>query len=240
VYDNTTYTSGKPQEFDIGISLSPLSILTAAGFAMVIFSTFLDFTPVVAQSWRAGGVGLPVMLSCMVGCILALRKNYFSAFFIGIFAAFFLTHEIIIIYDSKALELGQELKPDGWFRSVIMVYQDALQTGFGAFWGMIGTILASVGPLIGIAAEVRRKNLEAGYLSKKQEQHDVAFQSAEDWGGAEEIAAENQPETVTAKAKNQPEESTEWADQFFNEDEPESDDTDDSDDADDSDDTKQV
>lgn len=223
MYDNTTYTSGKPREFDIGISLSPLSIFAAAGFALVIFSTFLDFTPINAQSWRAGGVGLPVMLSCMVGCILALRKNYFSAFFIGIFAAFFLTHEIIIIYDSKAIELGQELKPDGWFRSVIMVYQDALQTGFGAFWGMIGAILASVVPLIGMAAEVRRKNLEAGSLSKKDAQRDVAFQSDEAWDGTEQISAENQPE-----------ESPEWADQFFNEDESESDDTDDSDD------TKQV
>lgn len=234
MYDNTTYTSGKPREFDIGISLSPLSILTAAGFALVIFSTFLDFTPINAQSWRAGGVGLPVMLSCMVGCVLALRKNYFSAFFIGIFAAFFLTHEIIIIYDSKAIELGQELKPDGWFRSVIVVYQDALQTGFGAFWGMIGAMLASIVPLIGMAAEVRRKNLEAGSMSKKDSQRDAAFQSAENWAGAEQISANDQPEEVAAKAGQRPEESTEWADQFFDEDESEPDDTEDSDD------TKQV
>jgi len=198
VHENTIETSGRPREFDLGISLSPLSILTAVGFALVIFSTFLDFTPISGQSWRAGGVGLPVMLSCMVGCILALRKSYFSAFFIGIFAAFFLTHEIIIVYDSKAIELGQELKPDGWFRSVIMVYQDAFQIGYGAFWGLIGTILASATPLIGIAAEVRRKNLEAGSLSKKP---------AED----NNTDAESQPDAT----------AEEWAEQFFAEDDSE-------------------
>ncbi|PKL43374.1 MAG: hypothetical protein CVV41_09955 [Candidatus Riflebacteria bacterium HGW-Riflebacteria-1] len=209
MYDNTQFSKGNSGVFDPGFSIDPISVLTASGFALVIFSTFLDFTPVVAQSWRAGGVGLPVMLSCMAGFIFALRKNYFTAFFIGIFAAFFLTHEVIIIYDNKAIELGQELMPDGWFRSVIMVYQDALQTGFGAFWGMIGTILASVFPLIGMAAEVRRKNLEAGYLSKKDAQRDE-----------KELFDESEPEDGET-------EETEWADQFFNEDESKSADRDD-------------
>ena len=200
---NTVEHAGRPNEIDLGISLSPLGIITAIGFATVILSTFLNFTPISEVTWRAGGVGFPVMLSCMAGCILALRKSYFSAFFIGIFAAFFLTHEIIIVYDTHAIEIGQELKPDGWFRSVIMVYQDALRPGFGALWAMIGVLLASVTPLIGMAAEVRRKNLEAAKQSEE---------ASSDFAGP---SVEAGPDT----------EDVEWAEQFFSgEDEGEGDD----------------
>lgn len=149
------------RSFTEGFAPSVTGVIIAAGFILVIFSTFLDFTPVCLRSWRAGGVGLPVMLSCLAGTVLALRRSFFSSFFIGIFAAFFLTHEIIVIYDNRAVELALELKPDGWFRSVIQVYLDALQPGYGAFWGLIGATIASIVPLIGLAIEVRQKNLEA-------------------------------------------------------------------------------
>ncbi|MBU1106809.1 MAG: hypothetical protein KKB51_09100, partial [Candidatus Riflebacteria bacterium] len=185
-------------------------IITAIRFALVIFSTFLNFTPISEHSWRAGGVGFPVMLSCIAGCLLAMRKNYFPAFFIGIFAAFFLTHEITIVYDTHAIEIGQELKPDGWFRSVIMVYQDALRPGFGAFWGMIGVILASVTPLIGMGTEVRRKNLEAARLSEKASEDNCPTLS----DFFEEEPAETRPD----------EEATEWAEQFFSDEKSDSED----------------
>ncbi|PKL48934.1 MAG: hypothetical protein CVV42_08035 [Candidatus Riflebacteria bacterium HGW-Riflebacteria-2] len=160
-----------------GIAPVALSLVVATGFALIVFSTFLDFTPVCLKSWRAGGVGLPVMLSCMLGTVLALRRNYFTAFFIGIFAAFFLTHEIVVIYDNRAVELGKELTSDGWFRSVIQVYLDALQPGYGAFWGFIGATLASIVPLFGMAFEARQKNLEAAHYSSRQSQ---AYGTAED------------------------------------------------------------
>ncbi len=159
-----------PREFAFGFTPGFIGLAVAAGFALIVFSTFLDFTPVCQRSWRTGGVGLPVMLSCLAGVILALRKNYFTSFFIGIFAAFFLTHEIVVIYDNRAVELGLELKPDGWFRSVIQVYLDALQPGYGAFWGFIGSTLASLVPLVGMALEVRQKNLAAAEASVMQAQ----------------------------------------------------------------------
>ncbi len=176
-----------------GFALTLPGLIIAAGFVLIVFSTFLDFTPICQRSWRAGGVGLPVMLSCMIGTVLALRRSYFSAFFIGIFAAFFLTHEIVIIYDNHAVELGQELKPDGWFRSVIQVYFDALQPGYGAFWGFIGATIASLGPLVGLALEVRRKNLEAAEASSiiRQTQEGLADDSVADYDSAEEDYAED-------------------------------------------------
>jgi len=157
-----------PHKSETGFKPDIPGLIIALGLILIVFSTFMDFTPVCQRSWRAGGVGLPVMLSCMVGVVLALRKNYFSVFFISIFAAFFLTHEIIIIYDARAVELGQELRPDGWFRSVIQVYMDALQPGYGALWGVIGAATASLASLIGLAVEVIRKNLEAADYSTSQ------------------------------------------------------------------------
>jgi len=168
------------KEFTDGFALSIPGVIIAAGFALIIFSTFLDFTPVCLRSWRAGGVGLPVMLFSMAGIVLALRRNFFTTFFIGVFAAFFLTHEIIIIYDNRAVELAQELKPDGWFRSVIQVYLDALQPRYGAFWGVIGGTITTLVPLIGIAFEVRQKNLEATYMAERTAQFENTEYSEED------------------------------------------------------------
>jgi len=174
-YSKEYNSTGK--EFNLGFDITIPGLIIAFGFALIIFSTFLDFTPICQRSWRAGGVGLPVMLFSMLGIIFALRKNYFTAFFIGIFAAFFLTHEIIIIYDNRAVELGQELKPDGWFRSVIQVYQDALRPAYGALWGMIGASLASLFPLIGMVIEVHRKNIETAYFAEREQQRNETFAS---------------------------------------------------------------
>ncbi len=187
------------RSFTEGFAPSVTGVIISAGFILVVFSTFLDFTPVCLRSWRAGGVGLPVMLSCLAGTVLALRRSFFSSFFIGIFAAFFLTHEIIVIYDNRAVELALELKPDGWFRSVIQVYLDALQPGYGAFWGLIGATIASIVPLIGLAIEVRQKNLEAAYTSQRTAQ----FESTQDgYEDSEENPEEDTEEDYDAASED--------------------------------------
>lgn len=141
-------------------------VVAIAGFLTVVASTFLNFTPVVAQTWRAGGIGLPVMLSCFAGAIFMLFRNYFAGFFVAVFSGFFLTHEIIIIYDNKAVELGRELGPDGWFRLVFDVYRDAFAFNTGAFWALVGVLLAMTGVCIGWVLNIIRMNNEAVQLSQ--------------------------------------------------------------------------
>lgn len=148
--------------FEVSSFPGPLELVAVLGFMMVGASTFLDFTPVIAQNWRASGVGLPVLIACLAGALVMLRKNHFAGFFIAMFAAFFLTHEIIIVYDNKAVELGRELGPDGWFRPVVMIYRDAFSFKTGAFWALAGTLLSLSGICIGWFQEVRRANKAAG------------------------------------------------------------------------------
>lgn len=140
-------------------------VVAAAGFLTVVASTFLNFTPVVAQTWRAGGIGLPVMLACVAGAVFMLFRNYFAGFFIAVFSGFFLTHEIIIIYDNKAVELGRELGSDGWFRLVFDVYRDAFAFNTGAFWALVGVLLAMTGVCVGWVLNIVRLNNEAVQLS---------------------------------------------------------------------------
>lgn len=166
---NAYQTNTETDTCDSVGNLGGLEFLSILGFIIVGASTFLNFTPVVAQNWRASGVGLPVMISCLVGAGLMLRKNYFAGFFIAIFAAFFLTHEIIIVYDNKAVELGQELGVNGWFRPVLMVYQDAFTFQTGAFWALTGIIIALTSICIGWILEIRRANKAAGQHTYKQE-----------------------------------------------------------------------
>ena len=140
-------------------------VVAIAGFLTVVASTFLNFTPVVAQNWRVAGIGLPVMLSCIAGAVFMLFRHYFAGFFIAVFSGFFLTHEIIIIYDNKAVELGRELGPDGWFRLVFDVYRDAFTFNTGAFWALTGVLLAMTGVCAGWVLNIVRMNNEAVQLS---------------------------------------------------------------------------
>ena len=146
------------QSTTTGDSMSVLpgffAITAIIGFAIIGFSTSMDFTPAVAANWRSAGVGLPVMIACIFGAVLMLRRDFFSGFFIAIFAGFFLTHEIIIIYDNKAVELGQELGVNGWFRPVMDVYRDAFSFNTGAFWALIGILLALASVVAGGVFEV--------------------------------------------------------------------------------------
>lgn len=145
-------------------SFGPFEMLAILGFALIIASTFLDFTPIVKQNWRASGAGFPVAISCFLGAFLMLRRHYFAGFFIAVFAGFFLTHEIIIIYDNKAVELGKELTVDGWFRPVLEVYRNAFTFNTGAFWALVGVLVSVISICVGWVIDVVKTN---NYAAKR-------------------------------------------------------------------------
>jgi len=180
-------------------------IVAIAGFLTVVASTFLNFTPVVAQTWRTGGIGLPVMLSCVAGAIFMLFRNYFAGFFIAVFSGFFLTHEIIIIYDNKAVELGRELGPDGWFRLVFDVYRDAFALNTGAFWALVGVLLAMTGVCVGWVLNIVRMNNEAVQLSQLAA---VADKPAGDFIAAAPVAEAN----ASSSAVDAEDDEADWSD----------------------------
>jgi hypothetical protein len=101
------------------------------------------------------------MLSGVIGMALVLKRRYFSAFMIGTFAAFFISHEIIICYDDKAIEMGRELGPDGWFRLVAMVFHDAMNVSHGSFWAVTGSSLALIAILVGWPLKIYHDNKAA-------------------------------------------------------------------------------
>ncbi|NCB39212.1 MAG: hypothetical protein EOM80_10610 [Erysipelotrichia bacterium] len=151
---------------DLGIDIGAFELIAVLGFLIIGLSTYLDFTPVVAKNWRENGVGMQVLVACMAGSFLMLKRCHFAGFFIVIFTAFFLTHGIIIVYDTRAIELGKEIGPDGWFRSVLMIYQDAFNVHFGAFWAMFGTVISFLGIFIGWIQAVRRDNKAARRMAE--------------------------------------------------------------------------
>ncbi|HNX77350.1 MAG TPA: hypothetical protein PLM07_10470 [Candidatus Rifleibacterium sp.] len=169
------------------------AITAVIGFAIIGFSTSMNFTPAVAQNWRSAGVGLPVMISCILGAFLMFRRDFFSGFFITIFAGFFLTHEIIIIYDNKAVELGQELGVNGWFRPVMEVYRDAFSFNTGAFWALVGVLIALVSVVAGGMFEVVDSNRLA--LQKATSKDDDLTPSA-----SGELMAEAPHQTIESSA----------------------------------------
>lgn len=149
--------------FDFGI----FEIIAAAGFIILFASNFLSFAPIEERTWREIGVGFPVMIGSIFAVMMILNRKYFSSFFIGMFSAFFITHEIIICYDNKAVEMGRELGPEGWFRSVAMLFSDALNPEFGAFWAVAGVCLALVALIIGWVRTIYLDNLKAAQISVK-------------------------------------------------------------------------
>lgn len=135
--------------------------LASIGFIMVVIANFLDFAPIDSRTWREIGVGFPVLLASVAGIAFLYKRSFFSSFFIAMFAAFFITHEIIICYDNKAVEMGRELGPEGWFRPVAMIFQDALGQSYGAFWATAGSSLAIFAIIIGWMLAVYHDNLLA-------------------------------------------------------------------------------
>ncbi len=152
--------SGYQKNEDSGAIKIPgiFEILAMSGFGIVAVSTFMNFVPVFEKSWRAGAVGMPVMLACLAGCWLVLKRNYFACFFIAMFSAFFLVHEIIILYDARAIEMGRELGPDGWFRPVFHVFRDAFTVKYGAFFALVGVLTALSGTSAGWILEILHLN----------------------------------------------------------------------------------
>lgn len=132
-----------------------------AGFFILVIGSLLNFVPVVERTWRSGPTGLVVAVSCLAGCFLLHKKQYFTCFFIAMFSAFFLVHEVIIVYDNYVVEQGKELGPDGLFRPVFLIFADAFTPGQGAFWSLFGSILALIGIFGSWADDILNKNNEA-------------------------------------------------------------------------------
>ncbi|MGM0599923.1 MAG: hypothetical protein ACQETH_08930 [Candidatus Rifleibacteriota bacterium] len=118
-----------------------LEIIAGLGFFILIVSNFMSFTPVEERTWREFGLGFPAVIAGLAGIYAILRKLYFTSFSIAMFSAFFIIHEVIICYDSKAIAMGRELGKEGWFRSIPLIFADTLKPSFGAFWGIFGISL---------------------------------------------------------------------------------------------------
>jgi hypothetical protein len=141
--------------------IEPGEIIAAAGFVMIVYATFLPFTPIDGRTWRELGVGFPVLIASIFGIGFVLKQKYFAAFFIAMFAAFFVSHEIIICYDNRAVEMEKELGPDGWFRLIAMIFRDAMTMGHGSYWGIIGSSLTLLAILIRWPYQAYLENKEA-------------------------------------------------------------------------------
>ena len=124
-----------------GHRIGILEIIAGLGFFVLIISNFMNFAPVEERSWREFGLGFPAVIAGLAGMYAILRKLYFTSFSIAMFTAFFIFHEVIICYDSKAIEMGRELGKNGWFRSIPLIFADTLKPSFGAFWGIMGISL---------------------------------------------------------------------------------------------------
>ncbi len=168
------YLKEENPNFKIGLA----ELIAALGFLMIVVANFLSFAPIEERTWREIGVGFPVMLISVVGIILVIRRRFFSAFMIGMFAAFFITHEIIICYDNKAIEIRRELGPDGWFRLVAMVFHDAMNMAHGSFWGVAGSSLAVLAILVGWPLKVYQEN-QAVVPAEELLNEDAAASSAD-------------------------------------------------------------
>lgn len=154
----------------LNFNVRTFEMIAAFGFIAMIASNFLSFVPIEAKTWREIGVGFPVVLASIVGVALVLKRHFFWSFFIAMFSAFFITHEVIICYDNKAVEMGRELGPDGWFRPVAMIFQDAMNPSYGAFWGICGISLTILAILIGWVFNTYQENQKAALAGSGEEE----------------------------------------------------------------------
>jgi len=191
----------KMQKFDQGserlfINSTIFEYVAAVGFLAMILSNFLSFTPIEARTWREIGVGLPVVVASIVGIAMVFKKQYFSSFFIAMFSAFFITHEIIICYDNRAVELGREIGTDGWFRPVPMIFTDAMQPGYGAFWGTVGISVAIFAIIVAWMIATYKANLDAV-------ENETEEAEAEEFASAEYHDESQQPEEVLSQDESE-------------------------------------
>lgn len=150
------------------------------GFFLVVIGSLMPFVPIIDKTWRSGSTGLIVALSCLLGCLLLHRREFFATFFIAMFAAFFLVHEVIIIYDNYAIEMGKEYGPEGVYRLVFQIFANALTPAHGAFWSFIGSIMAIFGVLIGWGADVIEKNNAAAIAVDEENGSENSFSFDDD------------------------------------------------------------
>lgn len=167
--------------------LYPLDLIAIIGLVFFIMSCFLTLTPISENNLLQGPMGMPSMLFAFMAIVALYKKNYFAAFFIAMFNAFYLTHEVIIMYDSKAIQMGRELGADGWFRPVIMIFSDALQSEYGAFWGVIGSGLAVLAIIFAWIHENHKLNaFTAENATDNASAYDSFFEDIEDDNAASE------------------------------------------------------
>lgn len=138
-----------------------LQAVSIAGFVLLAISTSLKFVPIAEQAWRDTSLGFTVMLFAVLGCVAVERKNFFTAFFIAVFAAFFLIHDVIILYDGKAVEMGREIGPEGWLRPMVLIFEDAFHLFNGVSTGLIGVLTALTGVCIAWVVTVVKDNQDA-------------------------------------------------------------------------------
>ena len=137
-YSNKKNTTDSPFDFDI------LSIFASICYLIFTVSILIQFIPINTSNWYNLGMGKYLGFATIFAIMCLFFKNYFAAFFISLFAAFFSFHEIIIFYDNYAIELGKELGSDGVFRSLVEIFVNEIikQPSYGAFWAIFSSILS--------------------------------------------------------------------------------------------------
>lgn len=145
-YSNN-YSNNENTKKPINIFSMPfLRIIAVICYLILIGTTLIQFIPINNQNWFNLGMGKLVGFTAIFAILCIINKNYFAAFFISLFSAFFAFHEIIIFYDNYAIELGQELGDDGVFRSLYEIFKNEIFTKpqYGAFWAIISSSISLI------------------------------------------------------------------------------------------------
>ena len=132
--------SDNKQQFKLDI----LNLIAILCYLAIIIGSKMQFIPINESSWFQLGMGKYVGVAAIFAIFSLFMKNYFAAFFISIFAAFFSFHELIIFYDSFAIENGAELGSNGSFRLITDIFNDALRMKYGVFWTVYGSCISLV------------------------------------------------------------------------------------------------
>lgn len=200
----------------VDVNFNFFEIAAAMGFIAMIAANFLSFVPIDERTWREIGVGFPVAIASIIGLALVLKRQYFWSFFIAMFSAFFITHEVIICYDNKAVEMGKELGPEGWFRPVAMIFQDAMSPSYGAFWGIVGISVAIAAIIVGWIINIHRENQNLALESLADE--DFSNDLSDDSENDEMDEAQEFEESEETEEFSEDDESTgnEDSDNFMN------------------------
>ena len=120
------------------------TIIAFLAYLLLIGSVFSQFVPIQTGNWFNIGMGKYVGLAAIFAIYSLFVKNYFVAFFISLFSAFFVFHEVIIFYDNYAIELGRELGSDGSFRLVFSIFSDAFNWKYGAYSALLGSLTSLI------------------------------------------------------------------------------------------------